>query len=210
MAAAAGDAKTKAISSGTAGGMAEFFGYLVEKGYANNSQVRPWASASAQVFQQMEGDDWRDLDVRQLDLQDYMDRFENRTRGDYKQESVVAYRRRVARGIHAYVEYLVSGKTPSFKARQPRTKRDAGTVTAKSEQTGHGEVVTPVLPPPAQQQLMDIPFPLESGDLAYLRLPRRLSRGDAERMAALIKTFVIEGQRQLPAGHDESGADGGD
>lgn len=46
-------------------------------------------------------------------------------------------------------------------------------------------------------QLIDYPFPLVSGTLAYLRLPRRLEKADADRLGAFIRTLVLEPQREL-------------
>ncbi len=42
----------------------------------------------------MEGDGWDATDIRQIDLDDYLSRFEIKKRGDYKAESLAAYRTR--------------------------------------------------------------------------------------------------------------------
>ena len=207
MATPAAEAKTNSINSGTAEGLIAFFDFLVEKGYATSAQVAPWGSAAKQVFQRMEGEEWGAKDVRDLDLSEYMSRFENVTTGEYKQESLAAYRRRVARGIEAYNDFLESRKTPNFKPRQSRAKAAPATPSPNPADASKAARTHVPHTPPAEP-LIDIPFPLQSGELAYVRLPRRITRGDAERMAALVKTFVIEEPRQLSAGHDESGAEG--
>jgi hypothetical protein len=46
--------------------------------------------------------------------------------------------------------------------------------------------------------LIDYPFPLAGGQIAHLRLPQRLERVDAERIAAFVGTLVLEAQKEIP------------
>lgn len=44
---------------------------------------------------------------------------------------------------------------------------------------------------------LDYPFPLQTGQIANLRLPVRITKADAERMAAFIRTLAFEPELQI-------------
>lgn len=43
-----------------------------------------------------------------------------------------------------------------------------------------------------QRDMLDLPVPLSDGGVAILKLPARLSKGDAERIAALVMAFGLK------------------
>ena len=57
--------------------------------------------------------------------------------------------------------------------------------TASETQTAMPVAATP-------STLLDFPFPLSTGDLAHLRLPRGLTVRDAERIGAFVRTLAFE------------------
>ena len=187
------------INSGTVDGLLAFCDYLIEKGYARSGAVTPWKSAAKQVFEAVEGLEYGATDVRGLNLDEYLQRWENMERGNYKAESLQSYGSRLRRAHEAYLAYLENGKTPQLGRRAPRSReaeeRRAAETRAPTDSRGGGA------PPVAD--LVDYPFPLKSGQLAYVRLPRKLARTDAERLAAFVRTLVFEPQGELPAGGRE-------
>ena len=53
---------------------------------------------------------------------------------------------------------------------------------------------------------MTYPFPLRSGQLAFVQLPLRMEKEDAKRLAAFVRTLVFAPQRELAA-PEETGED---
>jgi hypothetical protein len=98
-----------AIQSGTAEGLLQFLDWVVAKGYGPATAAGPQKSAVKQVLTVTEGDDFGSLDIRSLDLDDLLSRFEVRALGDLKAESIGAYRNRFTRAVEAYREFLSSG-----------------------------------------------------------------------------------------------------
>jgi hypothetical protein len=201
------ESRAQVINSGTVDGMVAFCDYLIEKGYATSGAVTPWKSAAKQVFEAVEGPQYGEFDVRGLDLDDYFSRWENMERGNYKAESLQSYRSRLRRAHEAYLAYLDNGATPQLGRRAPRRKEaeerpgaEGSLAPTRSDGRGGGPAV-PVA------DLVDYPFPLQSGQLAYVRLPRKLERSDAERLAAFVRTLVFEAQGQLPPGKTEHESD---
>ena len=198
---------TEAISAGTVAGLFQFLDYLVDKGYAPSGTVRPWRIASRKVFEAMEEADG--TSILDIDVDDYMDRFANKERHKYKAESIAAYRTRFRRAMEGYRAYLTEGsewKPPSIPTRASRTRSGPtrnGPITAEDAITlSDTATVMPVAATPST--LLDYPFPLSTGDLAHLRLPRGLTPKDAERIGAFVKTLALEPASDSPDGRGDA------
>lgn len=196
--------RSKTIATGTADGLLAFCDYLIDKGYGTSGGVTPWKSAAKQIFEAVEGDGWGSLDLRGLDLNDYIRRFENMERGHYKAESIQSYGSRLRRAMEAYLAFLEDGRTPTLRQGPRRQNEQPNGKAAKDalpsvRSEGRGTAsASPIA------DLVEYPFPLRSGQLAYVRLPKRVEKDDAERLAAFVRTLVFEPQRQLPAGNDDT------
>jgi hypothetical protein len=183
------------IGTGTADGLMEFFDFLVAKGYATPAAVRPLKSASRQILSTVEGDDFGSVDLRNVDPDTCLDRFETMMVGQYKHESLVQYRNRFKRGLAAYLAYLDDKQIPVFGG--PARKRRGERPGQKSEPVRSGGANSRPIPASTAERLIDYPFPLRSGQIAILRLPVGLDKTDAERMGAFIRTLVLDSQREL-------------
>jgi len=192
------------IGTGTAEGLMEFFDFLVAKGYATPAAVTPLRSASRQILSTVDGDDFLGVDVRSLDADAHLVRFENMVVGQYKHESLVQYRNRFKRGLSAYLTYLNDKQIPSFG--RSSGKRGGERSSQKPGAVRKTPTPSAPMPPSTAERLIDYPFPLRSGQIAILRLPVGLEKTDAERMGAFIRTLVLDGQRELARG--ESYEDG--
>lgn len=179
------------VNSGTAQGLLAFCDYLVEKGYGGAAAVNALKSAAKQVFERVEGGpDFGGVDVTDLDVDDYMRRFETKARSDYKQESLASYRKRFERAVAYYRAFLEDGRVPQFRTTGSRVKSaNAGEPSSDPRPRQRSREALDYAPSPA---LLDYPFPLQSGQLAYLRLPKSLTRADAQRIGAFVATLAVE------------------
>src|SRR5438876_11733902 len=99
-----------AIQSGKARGLLEFADWVVEKGYGTAAAWTPLKSAARQILTTVEGADFGDVDVRNLDLDAYLDRYETKARGHIKIESIQSYKSRFLRSVEAYRHFLETGQ----------------------------------------------------------------------------------------------------
>jgi hypothetical protein len=189
----------RAIASGTAEGLFDFLDFLMEKGYGTRSTVTPWKSAARQVFGAVEGDAYDQLDVRGLDPDEYLDRFENMTVGKYKQESLASYRSRFKRAVEAYKEYLTDRKIPSMRGGTGARRASAASSPAAPRAGRPAIGPAPASASAPTAELVDYPFPLRSGEMVHLYLPSKLEKADADRLGAFLQTLVLEPQRQIGA-----------
>jgi hypothetical protein len=126
-------------------------------------------------------------------------RFEIKARGDLKHESVTAYVRRVRNAIEAYEHFLTHGRPPSFRQVSKRPKTDEPKVKATSKAGPDEQSHTPDSDPTRDTPgMLDHVFPLNSGQVARLRLPQRLDKADAERLVLFLRALQFEPQGQLP------------
>lgn len=182
-----------AISERTTKGLFEFCDFVVNKGYATAGAIDPWRTAVRKILATVYGEEeFEAVDLASLDFDDVVARFETKTRGQYKHESVVAYGRRFRNAVDAYLEFVETGKPPQIG--RPKTaapKRDERPTAAKVAKKKA----------PAEQpmgELIKFPFPLQSGEMAQLHLPRRLQQDDSERLQALIRTLQVEPRKEIP------------
>lgn len=199
------------IGSGSAGGLLAFCDYLVNRNLAPASAINPWKSAAKNVFSRVEKtDDFAALDVQDLDVEEYLQRFFIAGRGEYKPDSLNAYANRFTKAVAAYRGYLKdpAGWRPLLRS-SPRRAADSPNSRRVPESAPAGPAVPdaaagPVAPvaPPAEG-LIDYPFPLRSGQLAHLHLPSPLDKDDADRLTQFLRSLVFERPAQISSGSDE-------
>jgi hypothetical protein len=193
--------QTTTIGAGNVEGLLAFLDYLVDKGYATQSAVHPLKAATRTTFSKMEGEKFREFDVRTFDADEYMDRFQNRVIGQYKQESLASYRQRVKKAIAAYRDYLANGNVSAIGSRAPRQRRlETPSSATSAKKSGEGDVHAPDV----TGSLIDYPFPLRSGQVAHLRLPMKLEKADADRLSTFLRSLVFDPQLELSAAVDQA------
>src|SRR6185437_10404336 len=81
-------APENAIASGSGQGLLDFLDYTVDKRYRSANSIAPLSSAAVQIFRAVDGENFAGIDVKGMDVDQYLNRFENAVVGKYKQESL--------------------------------------------------------------------------------------------------------------------------
>lgn len=186
------------MTNGTARGMLLFLEDLVDRGRAQPGSVNPLKSAARQILSTVDGDDWESVDVRGVDVDDYMARFANKTHGTYTSGSLRAYSARLRRALTWYSAFLSrpdwtppqAGQRTPKRSSASRPQDDAATAAAGSS---NAEQSSPAQPDDRAPDLITYPFPLVDGRMVYLRLPVRLSTADARRISAFLDSMAVDG-----------------
>ncbi len=164
--------------------MLNFLDFMVDKGYGTAGSIGPLKSAARQVLGRVEGEDFGDVDVRGIDVEAYLGRFENLSMGKYTADSLAAYRSRFRKAVEYYRSYLAD---PNWKP----TKRQTAPARRNAQQSGKSEPGGGTAPPiresrlttPAVHQsasLIAYPFPAEFGAMRSCSSRRQLERDDAD------------------------------
>jgi hypothetical protein len=133
---------------------------------------------------------WEGINIRELDVEGLIERFENLRAGDYKQETLNVYGRRFRRAIELFLAYLEDPSSWKPLTRKGGVK-DAGRDMMIE---GRGELRPPVSADKDVDAsgLMNYPFPLREDCVVQLNLPKILSKKDIERLASFLNALVME------------------
>lgn len=196
------------IGNGKISGLIAYLENLSAKGKVKTSAITPLKSATKAVFSTVVGEHWQEIDVRSIDIDDYINRFKNLTIGKYDSNSYNAYRARVSRVINWYNNFLQDpGWYPTVKDR-PRDAKKNKTVSQSASMThsvndiSKNETASTVYhaaeqahisePQHVSTRLISFPFPMSNGVIATLYLPQSISPNDANRLQDFIKALVID------------------
>lgn len=174
----------------TGGALVEHWTWAAGKGLMNAWTARAMKTACKDVLSVMEG--WESLDVRTLDVDDALRRFQNLRGKKFKPQSLEAYKQRFR---HAHKSFLSYIDDPSGWKAGGRFTRNDSVIPAKKpvkpirEESGLRSLDQAS---PLQSRLVDYPFPLREGRMALLRLPVDLSPQEARRLSSFVATLVIE------------------
>ena len=190
--------------SGTAKGLMAFLDWSSRKGELSPNTAASYKTAVTQVFE-IDGDTWGSTAIRELDVARQLDRFARLRASKYNPTSLQTYGNRFKAAIANYTKYLenpVEFRAPGSKV--SRTKGPDKPVK-KAKQTGRstGGPETGSAPDKVaglSSDLVQYPFPLRSGVLIYLSLPRDLRRSEAQRIAAFVASLAIDPVPELGAG----------
>lgn len=188
------------ISTGTGAGLIAFLTWTIEKSELPAATASAMRTASAKVLSVDEG--WEDLDLRNVDTEDLLRRFTNRSRSEYTEKSLAVYRQRFLKSVGMYLAFLSEGDWRPRNGRTPVTARNG---TPRNGGARHSEAKAEPAPSPAPtpavahtpltahaEGLIEYPFPVRPGLRARLNLPEDLTPAEAERVAAFIKTLAFD------------------
>jgi hypothetical protein len=200
--------------SGMGSGYMAFLDYTGDKGLLGKENSQRIKQASREVLQQVEGEGWETMDVRELELDDVAKRFETLRATKYTPSSLKAYQSRFRTGMTMYREFLQDpgGWRPKKASRSAIHSRrrvqaaSSGHVAPTVQQTtveasDQPSVETPERTERADTEMMTYPFPLRrDGGVVFARLilPHDLTPAEAKRIGDHINTLAIDEQRALP------------
>jgi hypothetical protein len=189
-------------SDGSGRDFVDHWNWAATKGLLNSNTASALRAAVARVLA-IEGESWESLDVRSLDVDRLLARFENLAKKDFTPESLATYRSRFIRAHRLYLSYLDDprnyrpqtkerGPTDRSKARSGRDGTKASPTDAEAAVKGRADRAQ------AGVEMIRYPFPIRSGVMAELVLPADLKRDEARRLAAFLDSLAMDSPRMLP------------
>lgn len=181
---------TENITNGTAQGLIEYLDNLVNKGRATSGSIVPLKSTLKQVLSVVDGEnDWKNIIIKDLNIEDYIERFKNKTNGKYAPQSYRVYSSRLNKIKEWYVKFLANpGWAPKLEptGRLQRTiiKNDSENPIQKQAQKS--EPNKNITTPNILENLITYPFPLRNGKIVYLSLPADLNKEEADRLSSFL------------------------
>jgi hypothetical protein len=175
--------------------LVRFLDMLEKKGLAKRNTANSLRSAASRVLQDLSPEE--DADVRRVDVDLAIRRYNNRYPGTLSPDSLAEYQRRVGSAIREFEKYTdnptsysgIGRGVPSGKGdtpEKPRIKRAAPVqdeALALEPKPGTGG---------ATMTGLSLSFPLRPDFLAQVVLPRDLKTEEAKRLAAFIATVAVD------------------
>jgi hypothetical protein len=164
----------------------EHWSWAAEKGLMNKNTASGLRAAVSQVIKSL--DNWQTVDVKNLDVEQTLTKFQNLSGKKFKPQVLATYKRRFRLAISSYLSYLEDPGNwkPRTVERQPRGANNGG---KEPNATTEVPVTGRTLP---SVGLVDYPFPLREGQNVRLVLPRDLKAAEVKRLAAFMATLTVD------------------
>jgi hypothetical protein len=173
----------------TGGALLQFYDWAGRKGVLPANTARMLKLAVSRVLENVDG--WESLDVRGIDQEGTLRRFRNLRAHDFKPESLQTYEHRFRQAIRLFLEHSAD---PSGWRYLGRPRRLAPSPKTDEVSNSENELSTEetVAPRQTAMGLVEYPFPLREGRLAFLRLPVDLRMSEVRRLTAYMSTLAID------------------
>ena len=156
----------------------------------------------------VEPDNWESMDIENLDLDNFVQRFERLRMGDLKPASMNVYGQRIRGAITAYREFLRSPSTWQYtgsRSDQPaRSAKRASKTTSRADSTGSIHQL-PTVPAGNISGLISYPYPLRPNVVLSIALPADLTQKEAARLSTFLHSLAVDEQLALPVASGEAG-----
>jgi hypothetical protein len=170
-------------SEATGRALLDHWRWAASRGLMNPNTANGLRSACAKVLGVVEG--WEALDVRTLDVESALARFQHLKKRDYVPAVLDTYKRRFRLAVASYLAYLEDpgGWTSGIVERPSRRERKELPAASGTAEGGESLPAT---------GFVEFPFPLRKGQIARLLLPRDLTAAEVRRLTAFMNTLVID------------------
>lgn len=170
--------------------LVEHWEWAASKGIMNKNTAMSLRTACVQVLSVV--DDWESVDIRNLDIEETLTRFQNLRSKQFKPQVLEAYKRRFRQAVSSFLEYLGdpgnwNPTTRKPTARVPRSDRETSRTQEPAAMSGRE------LP---SAGLVEYPFPLREDQIVRLVLPRDLRKSEVKRLAAFMNTLAVDYEEQ--------------
>lgn len=194
------------IRSGDGHGLLEFLDWAANKHEIPKATAQNLRGAAAKVLDVEQ--DLSSVDIRTIDVDDVLRRFEIKSGSAYNVASLTSYKSRFRAAVAMYMAWL-SGE-PGWRGNQRKTRTNGGdSRRARSESakktpaprsspsvtsTGPAEAASPSV-----SKIVQYTMPLRPDLLVHLSLPVDLTYADAERVANFVKSLAFDQHTGSPS-----------
>jgi hypothetical protein len=170
--------------------MVDHWTWAADKGLMNRNTAGGLRSASVRVFEVL-GEGWDQTDISKVDIEDLLLRFQNLKKKDYRPEVLEVYKQRFRKAMGSYLGYLANpgGWKPNVREKSITSQRAE---RAPKHQPATQTVASVAVNGRLSSDEVEYPFPLRSGVLARLVLPRDLTRDDVNRLSTFMSMLVVD------------------
>jgi hypothetical protein len=177
-------------------GLVDFWTYVIERGLMPANTAGALRGASKEVLSAVESEGWETLELRQIDVEDFNERFARLQASKFKPETLQVYKSRFKNAVSMYTDFLENPSGWRYKAKKPYKGRSRPAEATRSE--NHKPPVDPAgqdskdnyeLPPVLT---IDHQYPLRPNLIIKVQLPVDLTKSEASKLSAFVTSLVQE------------------
>ncbi len=180
---------------GTGRDFVDHWNWAAEKGLLNRNTANALRAAVQRVLS-VEGQDWESINVRSIDIDSLLDRFENLAKKEFAPGSLAAYRSRFLRALSLYLSYLDDPRNyrPQLRERSKTGERatSARSRVPRTRAQGASTLDTEAIGTSTSSRMIRYPFPVRQGIVAEILLPVDLQKDEATRLCTFINSLALE------------------
>jgi hypothetical protein len=173
------------MSSPTGKEFIEHWNWAAEKGVMKKNTALGLRAACTQVLNTVDG--WESVNIKSLNVEDALTRFQNLKHKSFKPAVLDTYKRRFRQALASYLKYLddPAGWKPRSVERSPSSEKANG----GERQLEVGRTTMHEIP---QTGLVEYPYPLRDNQIVRLVLPRDLKSSEVKRLSAFMATLTVD------------------
>jgi hypothetical protein len=163
--------------------------WAADKGLMNSNTASALRAASAQVLGVL--DDWENVDISKIDVEDVFRRFQNKRSKDFTPKSLETYRSRFGKAVESFLAYVDNPTSwkGSTKTRSSRAQSRVRSSAVTSSRTASA-AIAPALED--RGRTVHYQLPLRNDRVATLSLPVDLTLADVKRLNAFLTTVALD------------------
>lgn len=184
------------MDAATGAGLKEFLDWVVKRGEINPSTGNAQRVAATKIL--ASEDDPDRTDIRALDVERLLYRFENQNRTSYSTASLATYKTRFRNAVSMYLAWLDGDPTWKNVIRTRRSSQPSRLTRSASVKTDESdtEVAESSRPVRTYARSVSAPtvtyqLPLRPDLLVQIELPVDLNPSDADRVAAFVRSLAF-------------------
>jgi hypothetical protein len=163
----------------------DHWNWAADKGVMNKNTAGALRASCRQVLSVL--DNWEAVDVKSLDIEGTLTRFQNLKKKEFKPAVLETYKRRFRQAIASYLSYL--DDPGGWKPRSVDRAATAEKANGNERPVDSGRAIRHEMP---QAGLVEYPFPIRDGQIARLVLPRDLKTSEVKRLSAFMSTLAVD------------------
>jgi hypothetical protein len=195
---------------GTGKDFVEHWEWAATRGLMPRDTANTYKVAAKNVLEITE-DQWESLDMRKLDVEDLLRRFNHLAAKKFTPQTSGTYMSRFRRAHELYLSFLENPagyRPPTRNFKRDRTRSGAGAGRKADHATDEGVEDGGVGEERLAASFVDVvkyPFPIRPGFIAQLQLPADLQKSEAQRLCAFLSSLAVDAPpvAALPP-HDDS------
>ena len=179
------------MSENTADAMVRHWDWAKDKGLMNPATAQAISSACRAILEVQ--DNWQQLDIQTLDVEQFVRIFKNLRAKDFAPRSLRDYESRFRRAVESYRKYLADPASWKFPSRQSTPRKPAPSGQTKKEERGQDNAPVDRGEEKRLEEGSQVyQYPFRPDFMAKIEIPRDATTTEINRLVGWVRTLAVD------------------